>query len=51
METLTMNAAQYLQKIKLGYFEPIKCLSVSEKLVNIINVKNEKQQAIIKLNF
>ena len=47
MKTLEMTAEQLGLKIQLGYIEPIKCLSVFKKLVNIVNVKNEREEVIV----
>jgi len=33
MQTVTTTASEYLKSIRLGYYEPVRCISLREKLV------------------
>lgn len=44
-----MNVSDYLQKIELGYYEHIKCVSIFKKEVYILSLDGQKLKAIINI--
>ena len=49
MTTLRLTPAQYLKAIKLGYYEPIKCVSAFEKIVKHYKVCGRTEELLINL--
>jgi hypothetical protein len=49
MTTLKLTPAQYLKAIKLGYYEPIKCVSLFVKIVKHYKVCGRTEELIINL--
>lgn len=49
MNTLKLTPEQYLKAIKLGYYEPVKCISVFEKIVVHYKLCGRTEQILIKL--
>lgn len=49
MKTLKLTQEQYLKAIKLGYYEPVKCISVFEKIVVHYKLCGRTEQILIKL--
>ena len=49
METLKLTPEQYLKAIKLGYYEPIKCISAFIKVVRHYKVCGRTEELIINI--
>jgi len=49
MTTLRLTPTQYLKAIKLGYYEPIRCISAFEKIVKHYKVCGRTEELIINL--
>jgi len=49
MKELEMTAANYLKQIRLGYFEPIKCIGLYKKVVRKNNLNGTTEELIINL--
>lgn len=49
METLRLTSEEYLKKNKLGYYEPIKCVSVFKKIVTHYKVCGRTETLLIEI--
>lgn len=49
MKTLKLTPAQYLKAIELGYYEPIKCISVFKKIVTHYKLCGRTETILINL--
>ncbi len=49
MTTLKLTSEQYLKAIKLGYYEPIKCITAFKKIVKHYKVCGRTEQLIIEI--
>jgi hypothetical protein len=49
METIRLTADQYLKAIKLGYYEPLKCVSVFKKIVKHYKVCGRTEELLIEI--
>lgn len=49
MKTHKLTPAQYNKAIKLGYYEPIKCISVYKKIIKHYKVCGRIEQLLINL--
>jgi len=49
MKTLKLTAEQYLKAIKLGDFEPIKSISLFEKIVTYYKLCGRTEQILIEI--
>jgi len=49
METLKLTPTQYAKAIELGFYEPIKCLSVFKKIVKHYKLCGRTEMLIIQL--
>ena len=49
MKSLKLTAAQYLKAINLGYYEPIKCVSVFEKIVTHYKVCGRTETILVQI--
>ena len=50
MKTLKLTAAQYLKAIKLGYYEPVKCISVFKKIVTHYKLCGRTEKILIEIS-
>ena len=50
MKAHKLTPAQYLKAIELGYYEPIKCISVFKKVVKHYKVCGRTEELLITLN-
>jgi hypothetical protein len=49
METIRLTAEQYLKAIKLGYYEPLKCVSVFKKIVKHYKACGRTEELLIEI--
>lgn len=49
MNTLELTSSQYLKAIKLGYYEPVKCISVFKKIVTHYKVCGRTEKILIQI--
>ena len=49
MTTLKLTSAQYLKAIQLGYYEPIKCISLLKKVVKHYKLCGRTEELIIEI--
>ena len=49
MKTHNLTKAKYLKAIELGFYEPIKCVSVYEKIVKHYKVCGRTETLLINL--
>ena len=48
-QTLNLSAEKYLKAIELGYYEPIKCISVFVKLVKHYKLCGRTEELLINI--
>ena len=49
MKTHNLTAKQYLKAIELGYYEPIKCISIYSKIVRHYKVCGRTEILLINI--
>jgi len=49
MKNHKLTSTQYLKAIELGYYEPIKCISVFKKIVKYYKVCGRTEMLLIEL--
>ena len=49
MQTLKLTSEQYLKAIKLGYYEPIKCISAFKKTVTHYKLCGRTEELLIEI--
>lgn len=49
MKTLKLTSAQYLKAIQLGYYEPIKCISLFKKVVKHYKLCGRTEELTIEI--
>ena len=49
MKTHKLTPAQYLKAIELGYYEPIKCISIFQKTVKHYKLCGRTEMLLINL--
>ena len=49
MKTLKLTSAQYLKAIKIGYYKPVKCVSVFNKIVTRYKLCGRTEQILIQI--
>jgi len=49
MKNHELTSAQYLKAVKLGYYEPIKCISVFKKIVKHYKVCGRTEMLLINI--
>ena len=49
MNELNLTSEQYLKAIKLGYYEPIKCISAFKKIVKHYKVCGRLENILITI--
>jgi hypothetical protein len=49
METVKLTSEQYLKAIKLGYYEPIKCITAFNKIVKHYKLCGRTEQLLIEI--
>ena len=50
MNTLELTASQYLKAIRLGYYEPVKCISVFKKIVTHYKLCGRTEKILIEIS-
>ena len=49
MTNLKLTSEQYLKAIKLGYYEPVKCVSIFKKIVKHYKVCGTTEELLIEI--
>ena len=49
MQILNLTSEQYLKAIKLGYYEPIKCVSAFKKIVTHYKICGTTEKLLIEI--
>ena len=49
MEILKLTSEQYLKAIKLGYYEPVKCITIFKKIVKHYKLCGRTEQLLIEI--
>ena len=49
MTTLKLTSQEYLKAIKLGYYEPIKCVTIFTKIVRHYKICGRTEELLIEI--